>query len=339
MQKISFIIPMYNVMSYIEECIASILAQKDDSWEMILVDDGSTDATVKICEKYARNDKRIKIICQKNAGPGMARNTGLRVANGEWISFVDGDDWLENDFLEKLSSYMARDYDFVMYSYNCVCGNKKIKANDAQKEIVLLQEQFRLMVCDSIDTEKRLPDIAGSRSQLWTKIYRKQFLLDNQLLQETELRTCEDVMFNLRVYNLATQAIYVPYSLYNYRVLSDSTCHRYCAAQLQQIMKLLEITSEFLENTNLKLDKRALYEKRVLVSLVNICKQDMCHKDNHSSYLTRRKEFLKLCSVEPFCSALSVKTICKFSAKKQICMWLVKFRLFSFLCFFLRRNG
>lgn len=333
---VSFIIPAYNVESYIEKCIDSIINQKTNEWELILVDDGSTDATAEICDTYAQRDERIRVIRQKNAGSAVARNSGLDIAKGEWIAFIDGDDWIEGNFFETLQPYMEQDYDFIMYSYHEVRGTDRVKKCGTHDEILLEKDKFRLMVMDVIDTEKRVPEVAASRSQFWTKVYRRQFLLQNQIRLDPDLRMSQDVMFNLRVYNHAEKAIFIPQLLYNYRILDDSTCHRYSNEQVPRILKLTEAIGNYVDKTELRQEGSLLYQKRILVSLVNACRLDFCHKSNPSSYAVRRKKFLQLCAQAPFSSALRAGVIRKFSFRKQICMWLVRFRCFGLLCFFLR---
>lgn len=99
MPKISIIVPVYKVETYISKCIDSIIAQKYQDWELLLVDDGSPDSSGKICDRYSKTDSRIKTIHQQNSGVSSARNTGINYATGEWIVFVDSDDWIESNYL------------------------------------------------------------------------------------------------------------------------------------------------------------------------------------------------------------------------------------------------
>lgn len=337
-KMISFIVPAYNVEKYIDKCIRSITSQEYDEWELIIVDDGSTDSTLEICKVYAQKDERIKVICQQNAGSAVARNSGLDVATGKWIAFVDADDWIEVNYLKMLYPYIQSDYDFIMYSYFEVKKNQRIDMCQTQKEILLDKEKFHCLVKDVIDTERRVREVANSRSQFWTKLFRREFLVENHISIEPTLRMCQDVMFNLQVYYSARKALFIPVALYNYRILNDSTCHRYSKEQLPRILKLTEVIGDFSEQHYYYPEISKLYQKRILVSLVNICRLDFCHVNNPDDYFTRRKGFLSLCSQEPFCAALNAVVIRQFSFKKQICMWLVKFKCFALLCLFLRNR-
>lgn len=103
--RISIIIPVYNAASCLDKCVTSIRSQTFENYELLLVDDGSTDGSGVLCDKYAATDDRIKVFHQVNGGVSSARNLGIDKARGEWVTFVDSDDWLETDFLESLISY------------------------------------------------------------------------------------------------------------------------------------------------------------------------------------------------------------------------------------------
>ena len=100
--KVSIIVPVYNIENYIRVCVESILAQTYESFELILVDDGSKDNSGILCDEYAAIDSRVKVIHKENGGVSSARNTGLQQAKGKWIMYVDGDDWIEPDMIESL---------------------------------------------------------------------------------------------------------------------------------------------------------------------------------------------------------------------------------------------
>lgn len=120
---VSIIIPAYNVSSYIKKCLDSILLSNNNNWETIIVDDGSTDNTFDICEKYARSDNRFRVFHKKNGGVSSARNYGLQRCNGKWVCFVDGDDYIDNNYLN-LDGF--EDCDLIRKSYFVVNDNNSI---------------------------------------------------------------------------------------------------------------------------------------------------------------------------------------------------------------------
>ena len=115
---ISIIIPVYNAEKYLRRCIESVLSQSFTDFELILVDDGSRDFSPHICDDYAQKDSRVKVIHKANGGVIAARNDGLDIAKGEYVTFIDSDDWVERESLSTISNY--RDYDRVFFSHRLV---------------------------------------------------------------------------------------------------------------------------------------------------------------------------------------------------------------------------
>ena len=122
--KISIIIPVYNAAKFLHKCINSILAQTFQDFEILLINDGSTDESGAICDRYTLTDNRIRVFHKENGGVSSARNIGLRNACGEWIYFVDSDDTIYNDCLETLISQTSDDVDCVTGGYTCVYNGK-----------------------------------------------------------------------------------------------------------------------------------------------------------------------------------------------------------------------
>ena len=136
--KISIIIPVYKVEEYLNRCLDSIIIQTFTDWECILIDDGTPDISGKICDEYVSKDNRFIVIHQENAGVSAARNAGLDIARGEYITFVDSDDWVEPNFLEEqYKDIVSDDYDV------CICGfvgcrkkkKKVLNCKDAKKKL------------------------------------------------------------------------------------------------------------------------------------------------------------------------------------------------------------
>lgn len=124
--KLSVIIPVYNAEKFLDKCIASLFKQTHKNMEIILVDDGSSDKSHAMCDEYAVKDERVKVVHQKNGGPSKARNTGLKLATGEYIAFMDADDWAEPEFYEKmLNVALEHNADYVKCGFCHTDGKKK----------------------------------------------------------------------------------------------------------------------------------------------------------------------------------------------------------------------
>ncbi|MGN0449252.1 MAG: glycosyltransferase family 2 protein [Ruminococcus sp.] len=192
-KKISIIVAAYNVSKYIEKCVGSILSQSYENIEVIIVEDGSTDETPKICDRLAKTDNRIKVIHQDNQGLSEARNNGIKAASGDLISLIDGDDVVESDFLQNMISVMGEDIHVVIGGYKTVndeggivstmsLGNGLMTGEEAT--IKLLAEQDDLFVV------------------AWNKLYRKDLFTKNNIWYPAG-KIHED---NLTTYKLLSKA-------------------------------------------------------------------------------------------------------------------------------------
>lgn len=183
MELISVILPIYNVDKYLKQCLDSILNQTYKNLEIILVDDGSKDNSGKICDKYSKKDNRIKVIHKRNGGVSSARNTGLHVATGEYISFIDPDDFVEPYFIEKMHALMVEnDCDIVQCDFfRYVDGNiiDEIVENSKVEKISVYEFQKRLYTDNYIQT-----------AVLWDKIYKK-YIFDNIIFPEGKINEDE----------------------------------------------------------------------------------------------------------------------------------------------------
>ena len=167
MINISVIVPVFNNERYLKRCLDSIIGQSLSNIEIILIDDGSTDKSGKICDMYAVTDKRVKVIHQKNAGVSAARNTGISIAVGEYIGFVDSDDWIEKQMYEKMFFEAKRsNSDVVM----CDATTVFEKGRTQSDTIIQLSENLILEKSDFYPS--LLLEMAGS---VWRCIYSKVF--------------------------------------------------------------------------------------------------------------------------------------------------------------------
>jgi len=333
--KVSFVIPVYNVEQFLNQCIDSIVNQTDPAWELILVDNGSTDSGGKICDEYAKNDSRIQVVHQENKGPASARNIGLKKAVGQWISYIDSDDWIETDYIEKLSPYMSEDRDVIFFAYDIITEQGKKIVLDKNAVVSEVTEQdMKLLEKQSIDTGAgNEHTIVGKyRGQVWTKLYRKQFLLENHLCSRENLMRSQDVMFNLEVFGKAKTGVFVPVVLYHYRKLQNSLCHSFHERQTEHLTAFVEEMGRYLSATG----KMGVYEQeyklRVVLAVANCCFLNYCHPENKKGFALRRREFKELCAREPYAEAIhTLQFPKKMSFPKKVIAWAVKQENFALL--------
>ena len=212
--KVSVIIPVYNVDQYLRQCLDSVINQTLREIEIICVDDGSTDNSMEILKEYAARDNRITIMEQKHLYAGVARNAGLTVAKGQYVHFMDSDDWVEPDVLKQLVDIMeAENPDFIKFKNYMYDNDKKQNVPDDWISISYLPENMFNRVLGE-ESKVLLTDLPDSP---WSGLYNLKFINDN-LIRFDSLKCCNDVSFFLRVL-VAAKKIYVSDKTYvHYRI-------------------------------------------------------------------------------------------------------------------------
>lgn len=200
---ISIIVPVYNAAPFLRRCVSSILAQSYEDWELILVDDGSKDESGVICDEFASKDSRIKVIHQTNGGVSVARNRGLDCASGEWITFSDADDWLEEDALEN----------YMKHSTGCDivrAGYKRVSVDGVTENVH----------CKSVYVTSDKYDIYHKMESfhyfgfLWNSCFRKSAI--GSLRFPAGINWCEDHIFSFACCAVASAVRFIPDIAYNY---------------------------------------------------------------------------------------------------------------------------
>lgn len=222
MDKITIIIPVYNVEKYmLIQCLDSILNQTYKNIELIIVDDGSKQDVADLCEEYRASHSHfdIKVVHNRNGGASVARNTGIEISTGAYITFVDADDWIDDDYVEQLYKKIVKsNADIVMCSR--VFEFKSNSKHDSffDKDKVFSSQNKKELIRKSITT-----GVAGT----WCKLYRREFLVKNNLKYDKNLRRTQDIIFNLYAFQKADKIIYFNKSIYHYRMQNESVTKKY----------------------------------------------------------------------------------------------------------------
>lgn len=215
MIDISIIVPIYNGEKYIDKCIEMILNQTLKNFELIIIDDGSTDKSAQICSEYADKDNRIKLITKKNQGTWAARNRGIDESLGKYIVFLDCDDWYENNLLaEMYENIEDNDVDLVISGQTDIMVNSNAKV--IKKVKVLPEKHFFLTREEILDNFIKLRK-ESIGDVLWNKIYKAEIIKKNNLKFE-DYKRGEDTIFNANYYQHIDKCIVIDKSFYNYRV-------------------------------------------------------------------------------------------------------------------------
>lgn len=211
--RVSVIVPIYNVERELKRCIDSILAQTAQELEIILVDDGSTDGCPAICDWYAGQDSRITVIHKPNGGLSSARNSGLRIATGEYVLFVDSDDYIERDSCERLMAAMQDDMDFVVAPFKEITEKKTVIRGliSAKEKTIYTPRDFAILAIQENNWH----------ASACCKLYRRVFLLENDLFFKEGI-LFEDTHVFLKVFLAARKVGYLSYPFYNYVIRQGS---------------------------------------------------------------------------------------------------------------------
>ena len=219
---ISIIVPIYNVEKYLTKCLDSLIGQTYKDIEIICVNDGSADNSLRILGDYAGKDSRIKVISQENQGLSGARNTGLNVAVGEWVMFVDSDDWLNINCCKEIMNYVDQSIDLCFFSYV-----REFYSASLPKYII--NQQFHFYESNNVEklyvkliapeeNDLSSPEKIDSLSTAWGKLYKTSIIRNNniQFISTKEIGT-EDLLFNVYYFKYIRKAVYLPKCYYHYR--------------------------------------------------------------------------------------------------------------------------
>lgn len=204
---LSVIIPIYNVELYLEKCVNSVRKQTLKMLEIILIDDGSTDDSGKICDILASEDNRIIVVHQKNGGLADARNTGLEIARGEWVAFLDSDDWVENSMYEKLINCCVNNKCSISF-----CDSVDVKEDTISNYIVGKTEE---QVIDINDYLRMLVNKNKARMEVWNKVWNRKLVGDTRFVPG---QVSEDIHFNRIMLQKIDKIAYLPEALHRYLI-------------------------------------------------------------------------------------------------------------------------
>lgn len=228
MPKASVIVPVYNVKDYLEKCAASVLCQTEKDLELLLIDDGSTDGSGELCDVLARKDSRVRVIHQENRGLGGARNTGIEAAAGDWLLFVDSDDWLEPEVLEKaLAAGEKEGAEMVLFSFRSV---------DTQgKSLGEFHDRLPLEVPFTAETQR---DVFLASPCAWNKLYRRELFLRTGVRYPPRV-WYEDIRTTLKLL-AAGGIVHLNYVGYNYLQRPGSITNNINAERNAEILEAFE---------------------------------------------------------------------------------------------------
>lgn len=267
---ISIIVPVYNTERYLSKCIDSILGQTYENIEVILVDDGSSDKCPQICDEYAGKDSRVKVIHKENEGVSSARNSGLDIAKGDFIGFVDSDDYVRIDMLNHLRQIqLEKQVDLICFGYS-----KESKRGEL-KEVTLLEKYYENVSLDA-SMELAFPGLYHSDNieylsvSIWNKLYKRDIIGKYNIRFDENLRKAEDLIFNI-TYLMNSKSIYtICESYYFYCFSEDSIMRSYVEPREIGIERSIYIFYRINELLRKHVKKLEDYDRILTMRLIRI---------------------------------------------------------------------
>ena len=271
-EKISVLIPIYNVEKYLAECLESIINQTYSDLEIICINDGSTDNSLSIINKYAKLDDRIVLLDKENSGYGDSMNRGLSIAKGEYISIVESDDFIEKDMLgvlyEKMASY---NLDVVKCKYNRYWSKTHSEKHNWPKAV--LEHNIENKIINSLD----YPEVCIIPPSIWSGLYRRSFLEENGIkFLPTPGASYQDISFAFKVWVAAEKVMLIDYYGVNYRQDNPlSSVNTVSENKIYAVDNEYESIKDFLKKTN-TYDKYDMFLKLCMIDSLgwNIIRMD-----------------------------------------------------------------
>ena len=320
MKKVSVIIPVYNVEKYIDKCMESVLNQTYSNLEIILVDDGSPDNSGKMCDEYAVKDNRVKVIHKENGGLSSARNMALDIATGEYVAFIDSDDFVETTMIEKVVSKIEEtNADVCMFSHFTYNGERSIPFVLPLKQDVYNEEEIKNTILPMLIGQKET-ESDFLHGFVWRHFFRRSSIGEQRFKSEREYYA-EDIVFDLEFYIRAKKMCVVNESLIHYRYVESSLSNRYRKNLFDKFALLLEFKQSFVLDNDIKDCERRILRsafRSAIGGALNVKKAPELTKKE-------KKQEIKKIALHPLVK-LSLKTIKPKGVKEIIFAKLLKLK-------------
>lgn len=338
--KVSVIVPVYTVkQEYLKECILSIMHQTLKDIEIILVDDGAPKENGCILDFYAGKDARIKVVHKGNEGASAARNVGLKMATGKYVTFVDSDDYISEENLEIVYNQAEKmELELLMWGSYKLFPNEKVVYGPYVDDIELFnekqKEQLELKAMAGSLPVYEYPCSKYGSGSCCSKLYLLSFLRKNQLLYPVGIERAEDVNFNIRVFEAAERIGYMNKHLYYYRQLSSSATYKYRENGIEVFTKALNGLHDFLVRNKKSEYFMQVYYMRCMFFFIESMDMDYFNPNNPKPLFVRIKEMRYVRSKDPYKEAFKKLKLSSLTWQKQIPLVLIKLNAMGLLALF-----
>lgn len=327
MCKISIIVPIYKVAEkFLRKNIESLINQTLKEIEIVLVDDGSPDNCGKICDEYSKVDDRIIVIHQENRGLSAARNTGVNKSNGEWITFVDGDDWIESTMCETLYNYAIKDseLDIIVSAIIKDYGNKTYKYSYSKfiDKKTYVNDECKYW-------QKEVLDYEGNISAAFAKIIKKELLIDNCIFHNEKLRQgAEGIEFNLRLLGKAKKIFFTEEYFYHYMYNSNSISASHDEKNHLYVLKCFEEIKKYICTLDDNKDILQMFYNRLLYVIVTTAISGYFNPSNIEKYKIKKEKYIKYLENPLIRESLKNANYSKIDMQRKIILKMIDLKMF-----------
>lgn len=330
---ITVIIPVYNVEKYLNKCIESVLNQTYENIKIVLIDDGSTDSSGKICDQYMKEHNNIVVIHKKNEGAGLTRNVGLNIADSRYIAFVDADDYIDNNMYEKLYENLVKNN-----AQACFCGakkvyeNKKICINKKVNDLILNRDEILNRSIPYICSGEISEPILFGAVALWHGLYDLDIIKKHNIkfLSEREY-TSEDTIFNLNYFLYCNKIVFIEQYLYYQNITNGSVSRAYNPDETKKFNNFYKKVYDFIIDNKIPNSKNnILLLNRRYINLYKhaIAKEIKLSCDIKDAYKNIKKE----CESDSILKKIiKNREYCQLSIKEKIFIFAIKHKMYFIL--------
>ena len=336
--KVSIIIPVYNTEKYLQRCMDSILGQTLEEIEVILVDDESKAECAALCDKFASEDSRVQVIHKKNGGAGFARNSGLAVARGEYVGFVDSDDYAKPTMFADLYQAATKHGADLVMSGVCYVGGTMFNQADGyvedtifQAETVFEQSEMKDLILGVVGALPQEASDSRYGTGLWKNIFKRSVITENELqfVSEREFLS-EDTFFIVDFLKHAKRVVGLPKAYYCYCRNGDSISKAYKRDRMEKCLVFLQVLEARIKDVADKAEY-GLYLDRLAQGYCRvICMQEIVHAREEKIPFSALKSRLRtVCTQPKFAEVLKTYPYRKLPLKQAVFAFTMRYKLFA----------
>ena len=330
--QVSIIVPVYNVENYIERCLNSLVNQTFKDIEIITINDGSTDKSLELINKYVKEDIRVSVIDLGDEGVSYCRNLGIEKANGKYIMFVDSDDWIDSSMVEVMYKKAEENkLDLVMCSYiREFKDHSKEKIFNLPEEIIYKEDKVKnellRKLVGPVKEELSNPEMLDALGTVWGKLYRADIFKENKInfVDLKEIGSAEDTLFNIFTFNYLKKVMFLNKPMYHYwRDNPKSVTSQYNPKLKEQRKVFFKYISDFIKENNFEQVFEEALNNRICTSVLGLGLIE-CSKNNKISRINKIKNIKIIINEEYIRNAYKNLELKYFSIHWRIFYFFIK---------------